>query len=665
MSRKRPFTIDDAFGFKVISDAQITSDGRHFAFVAEDGPSAGPETVKSKIFVGPCDSSTPPRPLGSSSHRELSPRWSPNSHTLSFVTQGDDGSRALFIKSWPDGPDSRLDLGSVEEESGRLTLSAGLGAGAAPSWSPRGDRLAFIARSTSPSRTNLTHDHRIVPPGGDRLWAVDIDTGEVSCLIRDFHVWEFTWGSGDEIVALISEEPTMPSWMEGRLVSARQESSVIEEIYRPEPEEFVNSRGRKFHFTPTVSRPTVSSDGRYLAFVLAATEEPGIVGGDVYVLDRSTGEVRNLTEGEPVSVSWINWGPDGHIYVAQWIKGEQALGRIALDGSRTTAWRGEAAFADRYQPRFSMSDDGTILLVREDRRQPREVFRVDGLADDNPRWTQVSHLQPDIGDLVLAEFERVTWTGRDGREIEGHLLLPPDTPIDGGLPMVVYPHGGPSFLQQHLFNGWFEGPYGTPFELFPANGFALLLPNFRGSIGWGREFADLKVGDFGGEDIHDIIRGVEALVDQGIADPSRVGIAGWSMAGYQAGWATCESQLFKAAVVGTAVADWRSLPLQSNPVPLLLPFFGVSDPYAPDDLHDERALVRRCAEADAAWLIVHTGLDPWVPPNHAYALFHALRNADKNVEFLLYEDENHAIRSRDNRADVSARVIEFFNHWLS
>jgi dipeptidyl aminopeptidase/acylaminoacyl peptidase len=583
---------------------------------------------------------------------------------LAYLVEDDDGSLSLSIRLFPEGSDVRLDLANPSGDGRQLSLSQGLGAGASPAWSPKGDVLAFLARSASATfNRNGGDSHVVAPPQGDRLWTIDVRTGVITCLSQDLHVWEFTWGP-DDIVALVSEEPTMPSWLDSRLVTIRQGPHLIDDLFDPTPEKFMNGRGNEFEFAPTVCRPSVSKDGRFVAFIMAATEEPGIVGGDLYVLDRSIGQVHNLTEGRPVSVSWVAWGPIDDIYAALWKSGQQALARITLDGEVKIAWQGEAALADRYQPRFSMSDDGTALVVREDRRRPREVFRVDGLVDDRAQWTQLTHLQPDIHDLDLADFETVTWEGRDGLPIEGHLLLPPGARVDGGLPLVVYPHGGPSFLHQHLFHGWFEGPYGTPFELFPANGFAVLLPNFRGSIGWGREFADLKVGDFGGEEIHDVIRGVEALVDRGVADPARVGIAGWSMAGYQAAWATCISQTFKAAVVGTAVADWRSLPLQANPVPLLLPLFGVSDPYEPDGLHDERALVRSCQQTNAAWLIVHTGQDPWIPPNHAYALFHALRQTGKSVEFVLYADENHSIRTRDNQVDVSKRVIEFFRQSL-
>jgi len=661
MTNNRRFTIEDAFDFKVISDAQISNDGLRFAFVVADGSSLDSSRPASRVFVGLCDGSSPPQPLGSASRRQLAPRWSGDGKNLSYLAEFDDGSLTMVIRHFSEEGDVPLELSDPVATNRRLTPVEGLGAGAAPAWSSGGDQLAFIARTAIPRSGESSQE--VASPQPDRLWTVDLRAEAVTCWSGDLHVWEFTWGPDGSIVALVSEEPTMHSWLEGRLVIIAPDTHTIEELFRPTPERFVNSRGQEFEFAPTVCQPSISRDGRYVAFIIAATEEPGVVGGDLCVLDRSTGQLRTLTEGDPMSVSWAIWGPNDDIYVALWDKGQQALARFRLDGDSRIAWRGEAAFADRYQPRFSMSEDGSVLLVREDRGQPREVFRIDGLVNDETHWTQLTHLQPAIDGLELADFETITWKGRDNRDIEGHLLLPPDTRDRTELPLIVYPHGGPSFLQQHLFYGWFEGPYGTPFELFPANGFALLLPNFRGSIGWGREFADLKVGDFGGEEIHDILRGVEAIVDRGIADPARIGIAGWSMAGYQAGWSTCVSPMFKAAVVGSAVADWRSLTLQATPVPLL-PFFGVLNPYEPNGLHDERALAGRCEHATAAWLIVHTAQDPWIPQSHAYALFNAMRKAGKPVEFVLYENENHAIRNRNNQMDVSTRVIEFFKRWL-
>src|SRR5207248_1872010 len=109
-----------------------------------------------------------------------------------------------------------------------------------------------------------------------------------------------------------------------------------------------------------VARPAWSPDGRSLAFISCAWSDYGLVGGDVYLAGLPGKEPRNLTEGQPYSVSWITWVSDKELLTAGWYEGEQALAYLTPDGTISLIWRGQVAFGDRYQPRFSWSADGTI-----------------------------------------------------------------------------------------------------------------------------------------------------------------------------------------------------------------------------------------------------------------------------------------------------------------
>ena len=86
----------------------------------------------------------------------------------------------------------------------------------------------------------------------------------------------------------------------------------------------------------------------------------------------------------------------------------------------------------------------------------------------------------------------------------------------------------------------------------------MLLPNFRGSTGWGIEFAEANVGDLGGKDFQDVMTGVDAMVARGIADPKRLGIGGWSYGGFMTAWAITQTDRFRAAVVGAGITNWLS-----------------------------------------------------------------------------------------------------------
>ncbi len=103
------------------------------------------------------------------------------------------------------------------------------------------------------------------------------------------------------------------------------------------------------------------------------------------------------------------------------------------------------------------------------------------------------------------------------------------------MPLVVLVHGGPDdYRDDSIDNGWAQ--------LLAARGYAVLSPNIRGSLGYGWRFFAMNRADWGGGDFQDLMAGVDALVRQGIADPQRLGIGGWSYGGYMAAWAITQTK---------------------------------------------------------------------------------------------------------------------------
>jgi dipeptidyl aminopeptidase/acylaminoacyl peptidase len=112
---------------------------------------------------------------------------------------------------------------------------------------------------------------------------------------------------------------------------------------------------------------------------------------------------------------------------------------------------------------------------------------------------------------------------------------------------VVLVHSGPTGRWPDAVFDWAQ--------LLVAHGYAVLLPNVRGSTGYGHRFLELNRADWGGGDFKDVLAGVDALVARGVADPRRVGIAGWSYGGYMAAWAVTQTQRFKAAVAAAGLSN--------------------------------------------------------------------------------------------------------------
>jgi dipeptidyl aminopeptidase/acylaminoacyl peptidase len=106
------------------------------------------------------------------------------------------------------------------------------------------------------------------------------------------------------------------------------------------------------------------------------------------------------------------------------------------------------------------------------------------------------------------------------------------------------------------------GDYAVP--LLVSRGYAVLLPNPRGSSGRGQEFAAAVVGDMGGADTHDYLSGIDAMIERGIADPARIGTMGVSYGGFMSAWLVTQDQRFKAAVAGSPVTEWYSFTFTTN-----------------------------------------------------------------------------------------------------
>jgi dipeptidyl aminopeptidase/acylaminoacyl peptidase len=133
------------------------------------------------------------------------------------------------------------------------------------------------------------------------------------------------------------------------------------------------------------------------------------------------------------------------------------------------------------------------------------------------------------------------------------LITPTGAKKGKRLPLIVHPHGGPTGISANEF----ISPVRWVYHL-TNRGFAVFMPNYRGSTGWGIEFAEANLGDLGGNDFQDIMAGVDALVRRGIADPKRMGFGGWSYGGFLTAWAITQTDRFKAAVAGAAIANWLS-----------------------------------------------------------------------------------------------------------
>jgi dienelactone hydrolase len=239
--------------------------------------------------------------------------------------------------------------------------------------------------------------------------------------------------------------------------------------------------------------------------------------------------------------------------------------------------------------------------------------------------------------------KRLRYQARDGLDLDGLLVLPVGkSEEDGPFPLITLVHGGP-------YDRWtddFQLHWVPSAQWFAHQGFASFLPNPRGGLGRGHEFAAAVGGRVGQEEWHDIETGIDLLIDRGIADRDRLGIAGWSHGGFMAAWATTRTDRFKAALVGAGISDWPKLIAKGE--------WGAFEAALGDG--PEHSPITFAERIRTPLLIVHGADDTNVPLEQAELLHRAVPGS----ELVVYPGEGHSLRGREHRLDLLNRARTFF-----
>ena len=262
---------------------------------------------------------------------------------------------------------------------------------------------------------------------------------------------------------------------------------------------------------------------------------------------------------------------------------------------------------------------------------------------------RLSDLNPGLASIDRARQERLSWRAPDGLTIEGLLILPFNASrADGPFPLMTLVHGGPygrfaDELQVGCLN-WGQW--------LAAAGYAIFLPNPRGGLGRGHDFADQVAGAVGTHDWADIESGIDWLISAGIADPARLGIGGWSQGGFMAAWGVGQTDRFKVAIMGAGVSDWGMMAATSD-LPNFEAMLGGSTGWEGPGPHHHDALspISFAGRARTAVLILHGADDARVPVSQGRFFARALREHGTSCELVVYPREGHHICERNHQID--------------
>jgi dipeptidyl aminopeptidase/acylaminoacyl peptidase len=598
-------------------EVALSTDGSRIAAAVKASYRDKGKPLETRLWVGDVDGELKRAARGSR------PRFAPNSKRLAFASD--------------EGHQGRLSLWVDEEELGEISGSV-----EDLQWSPDGARLLVLAADLGADMAGAESAKKIQESGADpqdpkvtrpaqfwrRLWLVDASTGETRDVTpENVNIFEFGWAGG-KVAAVCTDEPSESAWYEAWVGLIDLEARSVERVHEPKWQ---------------LQAPRISAGGR-VAWIEGFSSDRGVATGAVHVFGEGV-------VAPELHATWIDFADEDSLWVAGWRDNGSFAGRLSLDASYEELAGGEATFGPRYAPALAISADGSrAAAAYESADEPPEVV----LWENGERRTLTS-LNAEIAPKVASVEWRVhRWTSFDGLEIEGLLGLPRDR-AEVPLPLVVDVHGGPT----GCWSWGFAPAYGFP-NLVASAGYAILLPNVRGSTGRGPEFAEANLGDMGGGDLQAILTGIDSLAGEGIVDEKRVAITGGSYGGFMACWAPTQTDRFAAAMPMAVVTDWVSFHYTTN-IGQFDKLFLQAEPSDPEGDYTQRSPVYHAAKCKTPTLILHGEDDLCTPLPQAVEFYKALVEAGCETELVVYPREGHGWSEREHQIDAWNRIRD----WLA
>jgi dipeptidyl aminopeptidase/acylaminoacyl peptidase len=636
---------------RAIGELEFSPDGSKLAFTVTD-PVKGKARARAIWLLDLNDlNGGRLRQLTFSGASDGSPRWAPDGSAIAFTSDRDGGEAQLYLLSLRGGEAERLYGGKEKVESFR--------------WSPDGARIALLMKEPKPdtrvARERDRDDGRVADKDDlrARIWMLDMASRRLAQVTAGrWKVDQIEWlPDGRELVAVATDHPETDQWIHriyrvnvrGVLGSVPQAVADVEFVQVAAP------RG-------PFGSLSVSPDGRTIAYIGARTDGPEP--HDLYLQPIAGGAPENLTGASlDRPIGQPRWIDERSLTVHVQRGFASTLATIGRDGQTTLL--DDLDVNPTAYARAGGVNAGTLAYVGETVTRAPELY----IKTPGARPRAATTLNKAWASVPLAVPAFIKYKSADGVDIEAELLKPvaskqppaasnqPPTAINqpqGPWPFVVLVHGGPTGRWADAFEPWGQ--------LLAARGYAVLYPNVRGSTGYGHAFVEMNRGDWGGGDFKDVIAGVDAMVAQGIADPSRLGIGGWSYGGYMAAWAVTQTARFRAAVSGAPVIDMASEFGTEDGSAYDEWFYGT--PYERLDGFIKSSPITHVKNVKTPTLLLQGEDDLTDPVGQSQQFYRGLKRYHVDTDLVLYPREPHGLREEKHLLDRMNRIVGWFDKYL-
>ncbi len=538
-SRKLPVTIQDVDSIRDVSEPAVSPDGKWVAYIVS---SANPDADNffSDIWMTSWDGTTTVQLTHTEDASESTPRWSPDNTQLAFMSSRTDTNE--YSQIWV--------LNRLGGEAKKLTSFAGGVEDYA--WSPDGKKMALVV-SVKDTNLYIEGTETAVPIVIDRYYFKEDYSGYLTTERAHLYLLDMATGDTARVVDGDYEEE-LPSWSpDGKQIAfvskrARKDWDrddnydvyIVDAKPHAQPRQLTTSPGKDND--PSYGAPAAwSPDGKYIAFTIGgplnliyyATQH-------LAVIPVSGGNAKVLTASYDRNVWNPQWSPDSRkIYFIGEDDQNLDLNAISVDGGAI-----EKVITGRHTIYdYKLLGTDKIVLQYTTPLIPQEIFVYEQnalrkLSHQNDGW---------LSRHALATTKEFQSKSKDGTMVSGFMVLPAGYVEGKKYPTILQIHGGPTSQNQ---NEW-----AFDWQLYASWGYVTVSMNPRGSTTKGEKFALAIFAKWGSVDIEDNLSGVDYLVKNGIADPDKLAVEGWSYGGIATNFTIARDQRFKCAISGASIGN--------------------------------------------------------------------------------------------------------------
>ena len=640
---QRPITIDDIMALKSVGSPEISPDGDWVTYAVQTRDMEE-DKRGSQIWIV-STSGGDPVPMTSPDNSASNPRWSPDNKYLSF--QASKGEKAK-TQVW--------NLNRIGGEAVQVTkVKQGI---SGYEWSPDGSRMLLVIQDAKPAE--LTEDEedddKPLPHVIDRMQFKQDYVGYLDR--RRSHIYVYTpgeeepvqltsgdyddsdpvWSPDGKSIAFVSDRSDEPDLNYGSdiwTVAVDDEDRVITQV--------TSHPGRDFS-------PAWSPDSKRIAYITSTGPDVGgsaltptrrlavtAVGQDERIiltpdLDRNISAPKFSANDRTIFFRLEDSGQNHFASVRanggnieRLIERQVSVGSFAIEGGKTVMMMGQAD-------------------------QPQELFSF-----TNGNLEQLTEVSAEtLGNVARAEVEKRRFDSPDGTPIEAFFVRPLNYDSSKRYPTILWLHGGPA--SQFTYN------YSEVAQLYAANGYAVIMPNPRGSTGYGQEFAHGTVAAWGDKDFQDVMAAVDHGIEIGLVDPDRLGVGGWSYGGILTNYVITQTTRFKAAMSGASLGlvtanyghDHYQLMYELE--------FGL--PWEEPERYAELSPFSKVEAITTPTLWMGGALDWNVPIINSEQMYIGMKRLGRDTQLVVYPNEHHGIRRPTFEKDRLERWLAWYDNHL-